>query len=249
VAAHPAAGGAGPGGPTLTRTEILHRPRLRPAGWWVEVALAVGFAALTVSLRGSSPLTWFDRWLRDLCDAHRPPAAYWLARAVNLVGNGGWIMTVVLLLALLLAVRRRTVRPLLPPVAAAILSGALLVPLKAVTARPAPHHGGPVPAFTVPGQESYPSGHLVNAIVWYGLAAALLAPYLPVPARRVLRAAPPVLVFCSTLYLGFHWFTDDLAGLALGALVYRIVCRVPWSALPLPPLLERRPPPSTRPWP
>ncbi|BCJ26368.1 hypothetical protein Asera_04760 [Actinocatenispora sera] len=116
VAPHPAAGRAGPTAPTLTRTEI--RLRLRPAGWSVEVALALGVAALTVSLRWLRPLTGFDPCLYEECDARRPPVAYWLPRAVNLVGNGGWIMTVVLLLA----VRRRTVRPLLAPVAAAILS-------------------------------------------------------------------------------------------------------------------------------
>jgi len=81
------------------------------------------------------------------------------------------------------------------------------------------------------------------------MVAALLAPYLPVPARRLLRAAPPVLVFASTVFLGFHWFTDDVAGVALGILGYRLVCRVPWSAIPLPSRLERRPQPPTRPWP
>lgn len=248
MAADPAAGRTGPG-PELTATDIRNRPRLTPAGWWVEPVLVAFVAALTVVLRWSTPLTALDAWLRDVCDAHRPAAAYWLARAVNLLGNGGWIMTVTLLLAAALAVRRRTVRPLLPPVAAGILSVAMIVPLKQLTDRPAPHFFGPVPAFTVPGQESYPSGHLVNAILWYGMVAALLAPYLPVPARRLLRAAPPVLVFASTVFLGFHWFTDDVAGVALGILGYRLVCRVPWSAIPLPSRLERRPQPPTRPWP
>ncbi|BCJ32751.1 hypothetical protein Athai_02540 [Actinocatenispora thailandica] len=249
MATHPATGRAGSGGRVLTGTRIRCQPRLRPAGWWVEAVLAVGFAALTVLLARPGPLTALDRWLRDLSDAHRPPAAYWLARAVNLLGNGGWVMSVVLLLAVLLAVRRRTVRPLLPPLAAAVASGVVLTVLKRVTARPAPHYFGPVPAFTVPGQESYPSGHLVNAVVWYGIAAALLAPYLPATARRLLRAGPPVLVCCSTIYLGFHWFSDDLAGLLLGALIYRVVCRVGWSSIPLPDLLERRPQPPERYWP
>ncbi|HEY3504339.1 MAG TPA: phosphatase PAP2 family protein [Actinocatenispora sp.] len=215
----------------------------------MEAALVVVFAALTVALAWSGPLTDADVWLRDVSDAHRPAGAYWLARLVNLLGNGGWVMTVTLLLAVVLAWRRRTVRPVFPAGAAAVLTAGLIVPLKRFTDRPAPHYFGPAEAFSVPGRESYPSGHLMNTVVWFGVLALLLAPYAAPAVRRALRVLPSVLVFASTIYLGFHWFTDDVAGLALGILCYRVICRVPWSAIPLPTWLERRPQPAERPWP
>lgn len=215
----------------------------------MEATLVVVFAALTVLLSRSGPLTAADVWLRDVADAHRPTVAYWVARVVNLLGNGGWVMTVTLLVSLLLAWRRRTVRPVFPAVAAAVLTAVVIEPLKRLTARPAPHYRGPVELFTVPGRESYPSGHLVNTVVWFGVLALLLAPYLAPGARRALAVLPSVLVLVSTVYLGFHWLTDDIAGLALGLLLLRVICRVPWSDVPLPRRLEAVPQPAERPWP
>ncbi len=201
-------------------------PQLRPAGWWVEALLLAGFIALTVALAHHSLLTSIDLALRDWSDTHRPPPLYWTARIVNFLGNGGPIMTATLLLSFLLAWRRRSLLPIFPPAAVAILSVIVIVPLKRLTDRPAPHYYGSVDAFSVSGQESYPSGHLLNTIIWYGVLSLLLAPYLPPLARKLIRILPPVLVFISTIYLGFHWLTDDLAGLALGVVLYRTVVRL-----------------------
>ena len=44
-----------------------------------------------------------------------------------------------------------------------------------------------------------------------------------------LRIAPPVIVFCTTVYLNFHWLTDSIAGLLLGVLLARLLVRVPWK--------------------
>ncbi|MGA8116040.1 MAG: phosphatase PAP2 family protein [Actinocatenispora sp.] len=230
---------------------VPYAPLLRPPGWWVEAALVAAFVVLTVALVHRSALTGLDVALRDWSDAHRPAFPYWLARGVNILGNGnfGPGMSAPLLLSVLLAWRRRTVRPMLPPAAIAVLTGLVIVPLKQYTARPAPHFYGAVELFTEPGRISYPSGHLMNTIVWYGVFALLLAPYLSPAACRVLRFLPPCLVFVSTIYLGFHWFTDDIGGVILGVLIYRVTCRVPWSAIPLPRWLERRPQPVDRPWP
>ncbi len=45
---------------------------------------------------------------------------------------------------------------------------------------------------------------------------------------------PPVIVFCTTTYLSFHWITDSFAGLFLGLVLTRIMARVPWDTVPLP---------------
>ena len=52
--------------------------------------------------------------------------------------------------------------------------------------------------------------------------------------RSGLRVLPPVIVFCTTTYLSFHWITDSIAGLLLGLILTRLMARVPWDTMPLP---------------
>ncbi len=220
------------------RSRPAPRP-VRPAGWWFDVALLAGFVALTAALAGGF-LLGLDSAVERWCDSNRPEAARLLARAVNLLGNGGPLISLCMLIALLLGLRRRSVRPVLPVVAAFLLTGFVTLPVKLWTDRAAPSADLPdrVELFNdlPPGLygESYPSGHLVNALVCYGVLALLLAPWLRAGVRRWLRFAPAVLVFASTVYLGFHWVTDSVAGLLLGLVLDRLLARVPWDDLPLP---------------
>jgi membrane-associated phospholipid phosphatase len=83
---------------------------------------------------------------------------------------------------------------------------------------------------------SYPSGHVANALVWYGVIALLLGALVAVPSRvhLAIRLVPPVIVFCTTTYLSFHWLTDSVAGLFLGLILTRLMARVAWDAVWLP---------------
>ncbi|HEX8631775.1 MAG TPA: phosphatase PAP2 family protein, partial [Catenuloplanes sp.] len=219
-------------------------PAVRPAGWWFDVVLVGAFVGLTVALANGLLLD-LDTAVRDWCAQHRPTVGYWLARGVNLLGNGGPLTALCLLVAAVLAVRQRTVRPGLPVVAAFVLTGAAILPLKLWTDRAAPASLLPdrVELFnTLPPGEyslSYPSGHLVNTVVWYGVLTLLLAPWLGPAVRRWLRIAPSVLVLGSTVYLGFHWVTDSIAGLVLGLLLDRLLRRIRWARLPLPAAVDR----------
>ena len=56
------------------------------------------------------------------------------------------------------------------------------------------------------------------------------------PTRLHSSTPPPAIVFCTTTYLSFHWITDSVAGLFLGLILTRLMARVPWDTLPLPPL-------------
>lgn len=68
---------------------------------------------------------------------------------------------------------------------------------------------------------SFPSGHATQAVAVYGMLAALAATSTRRWPRKVAAWTLAVvivgLVAVSRLYLGAHWLTDVLAGLALGA--------------------------------
>jgi membrane-associated phospholipid phosphatase len=87
---------------------------------------------------------------------------------------------------------------------------------------------------------SYPSGHMGNVLVWYAVMAilivALLGRQLTAWERFALRVAPVVIVFVTTVYLGYHWVTDSVAGVLLGVVLARLIERVPWDRIPLGPL-------------
>ncbi|MEV6798635.1 phosphatase PAP2 family protein [Micromonospora rifamycinica] len=239
-----------------TTTTVRGRARLRPvrpAGWWYDLLLLAALVGLTVAL-ATDHLFGIDRSIADWADAHRPTTAYRVARVLNLLGQGSPLTLLAAALGVLLAVRLRSVRPLLPPVVAFVLTLLTIGPLKVWTARPAPTASVKEP-FLPPEQtlplfqhdlpvgyaQSYPSGHVANAIVWYGVLALLLAPLLRTVGRRMprplvtaVRVVPPLVVLGTTTYLGWHWLTDSVAGLLLGLLLDRLLRRIPWDDLPLP---------------
>ncbi|SCL53100.1 Membrane-associated phospholipid phosphatase [Micromonospora eburnea] len=225
------------------RRRPLGVPVLRPVpgGWWLDGLLVAALAALTAALVWWSPLLDVDIAVRDWCDGHRPPPVTVLMRAFDYLGQGGALIVVTLLVTGWLAWRHRTVRPVIPTGLAPIISTLLIVGLKRWTSRGAPHHGS-VRMFSHGPEEFYPSGHVSNAIVYFTVLAMLLAPYLPVPARRLVQWLPGVLTFIGTTYLGYHWFTDSIGGYLLGLLIARLLLRVPWRTVPLPRWLDRAPP-------
>src|SRR5262245_28179652 len=92
---------------------VIRLRRVRPSGWWPDALLAVAFAAITLALAAGAFLG-FDLAVRDFADTHRPWPLYWLLRAGNILGQGGYLAELVLVLAVLLAWRRHSVRPVLP---------------------------------------------------------------------------------------------------------------------------------------
>jgi membrane-associated phospholipid phosphatase len=127
-------------------------------------------------------------------------------------------------------------------IVAAALVGMTVLPVKYLTERAAPSSALPpeqgVPLFaTLPPGEydtSYPAGHVVNSVVWYGVVllfvTALVRAREPARAWRpapwlwaVARVGPVVLILATTTYLSFHWLTDGLAGLCLGLLIERVL--------------------------
>jgi membrane-associated phospholipid phosphatase len=221
-----------------TRDGRAARPLRR--GWWFDGALVAAFCALTVALATWPPLLRLDLATRDWADAHRPPPAHVLGLVLDHLGQGGYLIAISVGVGAVLAWRRRSVRPILPAAVAAVVVTVLVLVLKRWTERGAPHHG-PVQLFSGPGYVEYPSGHVVNGVVHYGVLALLLAPYLADHARRLLCWLPGPLVLVGTTYVAYHWLTDSVGGYLLGLLVIRQLARIPWATMPLPGRLDRRP--------
>src|SRR3954451_7119012 len=155
--------------------------------------MVAGFAAGTAAL-ALPGVRQLDLDVRDFADAHRPAggAAGTVAQLFHRLGQGGLLTGVALALALLLAYRRRSLWPVAPVVAAFLATGVLIAPLKLWFCRAAPHSQLPnaVELFSEPGSgRSYPSGHAVNSVVWYGVIVLLLGAWFAArPAwRRTLR--------------------------------------------------------------
>jgi membrane-associated phospholipid phosphatase len=131
-----------------------------------------------------------------------------------------------------LARRIRSWWPLLPVVAAYALTYLTFGVLKLWLDRAAPHAPIPHPERLFSGGLSYPGGHMSNTIVWYGvivlLLSALLPDGLPPRWRLVLRVVPAVTVGLATVYLGYHWVTDNVAAIPLALVIDRIIRRIPW---------------------
>ncbi|GAA4145392.1 phosphatase PAP2 family protein [Phytohabitans flavus] len=222
-----------------TRSAARRLERVWPEGWWFDALLLVAFVILTAAL-ATGWLLHLDQAVADWVDGHQWDPAYRASRALNFLGNGGPLTVLCAVIAIWLGVRRRSAWPFGLVVAAFLVTGFAIMPLKLWTDRAAPRSPLPdaVELFNhlPPGEYSlsYPSGHLVNTVVWYGVLALLLAPWLGRTARRWLRIAPPAIVFCTTVYLNYHWVTDSVAGLLTGLLLGRLLTRVPWPSLPRP---------------
>ncbi|MEV0714901.1 phosphatase PAP2 family protein [Asanoa sp. NPDC050611] len=193
--------------------------RRRP--WWRALAPLVGFALLTGALAAGAFLE-LDVVVRDWCDAHRPRAGFLVAKALYFLGSANLIAAILLVVAVLLGLRDRTVRPAVAVVGTALVSYVVVVPLKVWTDRSAPHAPwyDAVEVFANDAGWSYPSGHVVNTLIWYPVVVLLAERAVHRPLSTVVRRAvlvvPVVLVFASVTYLGYHWLTDSVAGLLLG---------------------------------
>jgi membrane-associated phospholipid phosphatase len=218
-------------------TQTIPTPvRTRPIlGWWFDLVLVAAFAGLTFALARGHLLT-LDQRVADWALAHQPAPVYWTARVLNYLGQGGQVlMPVALILTGILAYRTRSWRAVLPFVAAFVLTYITIGPLKIWADRAAPRFDGPdaVVMFNpyASGAEamSYPSGHMGNSLAWYAVIAILVAFILRRPLVGwefwTIRVVPVVILFGTTVYTGFHWLTDSVAGVLLGLVLARLITR------------------------
>lgn len=193
----------------------------RSAGVIVSLLLAAMLAAVTDAVFGSGWLRPWDAtvaaWAQSLRSPERTRA---MVLATSLGDPRLLVVASIGLGATLLAFARWREFAL----AAAVLAGgsALHVMFKAAIQRPRPGEGW----LAMAQGFSFPSGHTVGAVLFYGLLAYLGAGIAArTRGRRHLYIACialglviPLMVGVSRIYLGVHYASDVLAGWIAGAL-------------------------------
>ena len=198
----------------------------RPSWWLVLTAALVG-SLVTVELLAGGALERIDlrvaevvgRW--DLEHSGGYPAV-WLGTQL---GGRATILGVLAVTVGYLAWRRHTWVPLVRVLIALTLLTASVYALKYGTGRTAPAFPGSY--FFVPGGASFPSGHVANAVLMWGMARWLSVEY-GLPARvqqafRLLHVLGPVGTAVAMVSLNFHWLTDAVVGAALGIVLLGVV--------------------------
>jgi undecaprenyl-diphosphatase len=183
--------------------------RLRIALAAVVVLAAAAFAGLVVAYERRWALVRLDADIAGWLDDHRTHPLVVLFHVVTFAGDNLVLWTVVVVAAVLLARARRIGDAALLLVSAAGLDIVNRV-LKADVHRPRPGTG-----FLHLNTFSFPSGHAAGSSAVYAVIGVMLARRLD--RRLAVAYAALVAVVCfSRLYLGVHYLSDVLAGLALG---------------------------------
>lgn len=145
-------------------------------------------------------------------------------RGYELLGQRGPTLLVCTPLVVWWAWRRRDRAPVVALVVAELLLNLGVGIVKYGLGRVGPFSAGDAHRFFA-GGDIYPSGHVSNAVVLYGLLAGLVASRW---RRTAVTAA--IVVSCTvglgTLFLRTHWLSDVLGGWLAGGLVLLALPRV-----------------------
>ena len=164
----------------------------------------------------------FDLAVRGAVHSWASPYLTYAMLGASLIGQSWFLIPLGLLLATIL-VRRGRKRAAVVFAAAPIGSEVLVQTLKVIFHRTRPE------AFfglAQPETYSFPSGHAMTSVCFYGAMAAILA----IGSKRkaaywIVGIGTPLLIGFSRVYLGVHYPSDVLAGWAGGVVWLAILFR------------------------
>ena len=192
---------------------------MRERGFAVAgIVCAAVFAVVTWWVVASGAPPGIDVRIGTFFVEHRTGWATAVLRPLTWLGSNALLIPLVIAVGAWFWLRRHDGRPALF-MAAALLGADLFGHLtKALVARERP----PLSVHLAPiNSASYPSGHAAQALACWGMVALLVGAGRSRRTRLALWAAASAIVAVvalSRLYLGVHWFTDVVGGLALGGL-------------------------------
>jgi membrane-associated phospholipid phosphatase len=196
--------------------------------------MLLAFLVLTVLIPG--PLRPVDLAFNDpRGEAFQAVRPY--LEVLDWIGQRGLVVPLLGLVAAWASYRARTWRPLIVAAAGTLALNVLVAGFKFGLERGSPLVNEPD---FLTGGVMYPSGHAANVILVYGLGAYVWCRYTDASRRTrgwlaVTVAVLTVVMVAVSLSLRFHWFTDLVAGVLIGAAVLRTTVVVD-RAVPFTPL-------------
>lgn len=203
--------------PTAVIASVWHAPKQRRLALALAAAVfsAIAFARVAEDYLTNDPLARWDvsfaRWL----SGERSTAGTDLFRVLTFFGSPVVALAIAAVVCIVLYRRRHLVEAALLPV---VLGGSELLNL---ILKLSFHRARPEVAFVDLETYSFPSGHAMISTAAYGALAYLTWCHVHTRGRRLLLAVGTVvlvtLISFSRLYLGMHYLSDVLAGVAGGA--------------------------------
>jgi membrane protein DedA with SNARE-associated domain/membrane-associated phospholipid phosphatase len=186
------------------------------AGLIVSAAFIWIFGGITEDVLTGDPLVEVDRWVSERVHYFRSPLTTVFLTAFTTLG-GSWVLTLGGLIVASYLIFRKRFDELLTYVTAMIGGSFLVFILKIAVHRVRPHTG--ITLFQIGGW-SFPSGHAMMSIIFYGMLVYLFIRKVQSWQLKVLAvAAAGFMVFMiglSRIYLNVHYLSDVLAGYAGG---------------------------------
>jgi len=210
------------GRPERTRVASVGRPP-----WWALVIALLVAGLATADLLAGGVLERLDLQVSETIGGWglRDSPAYPVVWAVTQLGGRATISIVLAVLVGYLAWSRRTWLPLIRVLIALATLTLAVYALKHGTGRTAPGHPDEL-FFHIDGA-SFPSGHVANAVLMWGVARWQAVEYrLPLRVQRafwLLSVAGPAATGIAMVSLNFHWVTDAVVGAAVGVVLLGVV--------------------------
>ena len=197
----------------------------RPSRWTLVAALVVA-VLVTVDLLATGISERLDLRVSEVVSDWELSGsrAYPVLWAVTQLGGRVTLLVLLAVLVLWLARRRRTWLPLWRVLAALLLLTAVVYAAKYAFGRTAPAYPG---SYFIADGASYPSGHVANAVLAWGLIRWQAVDHGLPPAvqraTRLLAVAGPLATGVAMVCLDYHWVTDAVVGGAVGVLLLGVV--------------------------
>jgi len=189
-------------------------PRGQLGTLFVFVVIFSSFIVLTVGVQSSWPsLLLYNNQLHHLTESLRSPALDHAMLLITMMGEKKIVLVMVLLASVWMAYYRCW------RAAFFLLGSCFLGVFSAYFLKDWIHFHRPLNEMDDIHGFSYPSGHVMMGMIWYGGLAYLAASHLKVKSRCLFYLGAIIfilLISCSRLLLGVHWMTDVVGSILLG---------------------------------
>lgn len=206
----------------------VRRHEMNVALRW-SAALTFGFVLVTLDVINQGLLYKFDQYIADLSRPKFDGFANFLILRIDDLGLRWVTATILLLTALLISRRFKSWRPLNLSILSLVFLNVFVGAAKIGFGRCKAREDFDVCMFT--DGMAYPSGHISNALVTWGLFAYIIFRYThraPFEGLKLywLVAVVTLAVGVVSLLRNTHWFTDLLGGIFIGGAILVLVVAI-----------------------